>query len=144
MVSRLAFHHFENTEIVLKEIHRVLKPGGKLVILDLTIQEEAQQNRTNYFEKLRDPSHVKTLTVGEFEQMMATFEFSIEFAERVVIPMKLESWMTLTELPASTREEIISAMQTEIAGGERTGFKAYMEEEAICFTHNWLILIAGR
>lgn len=38
--SRLAFHHFPEIEQPFSEMKRVLKPGGKLVVIDMEAAEE--------------------------------------------------------------------------------------------------------
>lgn len=41
---------------------RVLKTGGKLVVIDMEAAEEALRNTENEIETLRDPSHVRKLS----------------------------------------------------------------------------------
>ena len=41
VLSRLAFHHFTDTDSVFREMVRVLKPGGRRIMIDL----EAADNR---------------------------------------------------------------------------------------------------
>lgn len=41
VLSRLAFHHFPNTDRPFAEMARVLKPGGKLVMIDMEAAEGA-------------------------------------------------------------------------------------------------------
>ena len=45
---------------------RVLKTGGKLVVIDMEAAEEALRNTENEIETLRDPSHVRKLSKEEF------------------------------------------------------------------------------
>ena len=48
---------------------RVLKTGGKLVVIDMEAAEEALRNTENEIETLRDPSHVRKLSKEEFTEM---------------------------------------------------------------------------
>ena len=57
--SRLAFHHFTDVNAVFAEMVRILKPGGKLVMIDMEAAEEALRASEDEIETLRDPSHVK-------------------------------------------------------------------------------------
>jgi len=63
-VSRYAFHHLENPEIAFREMLRVTRPGGRIVVADAA---PPTAKRANYdaFEKRRDPSHTSALTLEE-------------------------------------------------------------------------------
>ena len=69
--SRFVFHHLQEPLAGLKEMKRVCKSGGKIVVADMAPlpQKAAAMNAA---ERLRDPSHVRALPVEElrglFEQ----------------------------------------------------------------------------
>ena len=66
VVSRFAFHHFPQPATVLAEMRRVCRPGGRLVVCDLTASPDpAKAEAFHRIEILRDPSHVRALTLGE-------------------------------------------------------------------------------
>ncbi len=56
VISRLAFHHFANPKRCFSEMARVLKPGGKLVVIDMEAAEEALRATEDEIETMRDPS----------------------------------------------------------------------------------------
>jgi ubiquinone/menaquinone biosynthesis C-methylase UbiE len=68
--SRYVFHHLPEPLAVLKEMKRVCKPGGRVVVADMVpIPERAEA--LNAEELLRDPSHVRALTESEFKALFA-------------------------------------------------------------------------
>lgn len=63
VTCRIAPHHFPNPEQFVREAARVLKPGGRFVLVDSTVSEGEAGAFFNRFERLRDPSHVASLTL---------------------------------------------------------------------------------
>lgn len=144
VMSRLAFHHFEDVDIVFKEMNRVLKKGGKLVILDMEAREEALRKTADYYETLRDQSHVKCISQKEFEILADQNGFIIEYSKINFIPIKLTSWMELTNVPEDKKIVISSAMLEDIEGGTKTGFEPYEQDGQIMFNHRWFQMIARK
>ena len=141
--SRLAFHHFPDIHRPFEEMARVLKPGGKLVLIDMEAAEESLRATEDWLEALRDPSHVRNLSRTELTALFAGQSFSIEHYEMTEIPVSLQSWMELTKTPASIQEEIRTAMEAEINGARKTGFFPYVEGSEIFFRQRW-IMVLGR
>ena len=69
VVCRYAFHHFLKPEAVLKEMIRVAKPKGKVAVIDVFTSSSAQSDVYDKVEKLKDPSHVRTLPLAELQTM---------------------------------------------------------------------------
>lgn len=66
VVTRFSMHHFLDPLAVLHEMVRVCAPGGRVVVVDMHASEDASKAAEwNRAEKLRDPSHVRCLTLSE-------------------------------------------------------------------------------
>ncbi|MEG4236281.1 methyltransferase domain-containing protein [Microcoleus sp. Pol14C6] len=70
VLSRYAFHHFLQPDVVLSEMVRVCRRGGRILIADVAMPPE-KVDAYNCIEKLRDPSHTRALTLEEFSKLAA-------------------------------------------------------------------------
>lgn len=88
VVTRYSFHHLLDPRKALREMTRVCRPGGRVVVADVT-PEEGKTDAYDRLEKLRDPSHVHALSpvgllsLGLGEQL----SFSSTAAYRLEIPL---------------------------------------------------------
>lgn len=142
--SRLAFHHFTDVTAVFSEMVRVLKPGGKLVMIDMEAADEPLRKTEDEIETLRDPSHVKNLSKAEMLSLFETHGLAIEKCETTEMPQRLENWLALTRTPEPIQRKITERMRSELAGGEKTGFSPYVENGTICFNQKWLLLMGRK
>jgi ubiquinone/menaquinone biosynthesis C-methylase UbiE len=69
VVTRYSFHHFLDPVAVLDEMVRVCQPGGRVAVIDVFTSSRQQAEAYNNVEKLRDPSHVRALSLEELAGM---------------------------------------------------------------------------
>jgi ubiquinone/menaquinone biosynthesis C-methylase UbiE len=65
VVTRYSFHHFLEPRAVLDEMVRVCRPAGRVAVIDVFTRGPEQAEAYNRVERLRDPSHVRALSLEE-------------------------------------------------------------------------------
>lgn len=82
VTCRIAPHHFLDNRVFVAEAGRVLKPGGKLAVVDNVVPPGPSGDFVNAFEKLRDPSHARCLTLGEWVETFQKNGFELVAEEQ--------------------------------------------------------------
>src|SRR5712671_3620263 len=73
VVTRFAMHHFPDPAAVFREMVRVCAPGGRVVVVDTYVSSDpAKAAEFNRLEKLRDPSHARSLALAELKALYRT------------------------------------------------------------------------
>ncbi|BFT73884.1 class I SAM-dependent methyltransferase [Paenibacillus sp. P36] len=113
VTCRIAAHHFPNPHLFLHEAARVLKPGGKLVLIDnVAPSDEALDQFMNTFEAMRDTSHVRCLTVPEWQALAEKAGLQVEISLMNRKPHKFPAWVMRTaenEEQAKSVEQFITS-----------------------------------
>lgn len=94
---RIAAHHFPNPIKFIEETNRVLKPKGIFIFVDNISSEDNELDLyVNELEKLRDPSHIRSLKVSEWKQIISTYPLSIrkEQLQKKILPF--QDWVNRT------------------------------------------------
>ncbi len=72
VVSRIAPHHFPNIRAALREVRRVLAPGGRMAVIDNVAPDDRDAGAfVDALERLHDPTHVRCYTAAEWRWMCA-------------------------------------------------------------------------
>ena len=104
---RVAPHHFPDCGKFVREMERVLKPGGTAAMIDNVVPEDrATADYINAFEKFRDPSHVRALTATEWLRLFTTAGFTIDTTEIFRKARDFEAWAGLQTVSDAVRSEL--------------------------------------
>ncbi len=141
VISRLAFHHFTDIHIPFREMIRVLKSKGKLVLIDMEAVNNELRTIQNKIEIMRDNSHTKTLTRTEMTKLFTDINLKINVCDTITVPQKIDNWLDLTNTSAKVKSNIINLMQSEMNGENKTGFYPYMKDGNICFNQIWTVIV---
>ena len=143
-VTRLSLHHFETPAIALSEIYRVLKPGGRAVIVDVTADADpAKAKLQNAIEILRDPSHVRMMPAGEITDRVEQAGFTLTASETWDKQREFEEWMGIVNDPKRL-DPLRTVVHTLAADGRDAGFGLRLEAGEIRFFHRWLLVAADK
>ena len=94
ILSRYAFHHLAEPLDVLREMKRVCRPSGRIVVIDMAAPVDPRPAMAlNAMERLRDPSHVEALSANRLAELFAkaglappeTTSYRLEFSLDVVL-----------------------------------------------------------
>jgi ubiquinone/menaquinone biosynthesis C-methylase UbiE len=143
VVTRFSFHHFIDPEIALREMVRVTRPGGNVLVCDVAPRSDVQE-QFNQWEILRDPSHTRALTEAEFDSLAVSVGLEHSRKQHYGLEMDLEGLVSGSFPEPGNAERIVKLFEEEIqTGTDRLGVAACRSEKHIKITYP-VLLLAGR
>lgn len=155
VTCRIAPHHFPDIPKFVAEVHRVLKAGGTFALVDNAAPDEATNPdfgapelseaaaTYNTFEKIRDPSHHRAWTTGEWLACIDEAGFKIEHTELLPKKMSFDTWIKNMSVPA---EKVPGLAQ--MLNDAKPAFAAYIQkredEKGLGFTIAELLVIGRK
>ena len=145
VACRLTLHQVADPAAVVREMVRVTRPHGRIGIIDMISDDDpvlaAEANR---LERLRDPSHGRTLTAGEIHALLAGAGAGVTATVYRDHRLDLEDWMNRTQTSPAARDAIRERVDRELAGGEPTGLRPDRGAGgAIGISHVWAAVTAA-
>lgn len=141
VTCRIAPHHFASVALFVNEVRRVLRRGGRFVLIDSSVPEDpvldAWQQET---ERLRDPSHVRNWSPSEWRGLLegsgfATLRESTDERTELV----LSDWVRTSGSPP----EVVALLERRFRGADeatRTAFRIREEDGDVAFS--WMLFCA--
>ena len=137
--TRFTFHHFEEPLAVLKEMRRVCRVGGTVLVAD-SAPGEATVEAFNAMERLRDPSHVRALPPEELIALFPAAGLSEPRARLDLLPYELESFLARSFPPAGNAERIRQLFEESLTTN-RLGLGPVKQDGVIRF--QWPLLLVA-
>ncbi len=111
ITCRFAFHHFNNLDVAIKEIYRVLKPGGRFYILDCSVIDDEAVSIINEMEMLRDDSHVHSYSPKQWQNILNKYTFSIVQLKLLKSRYHIPDWFDRMGTPIKNREKVFGLLE---------------------------------
>ena len=145
VTCRIAAHHFPALLSPLRQIARVLAPGGSFLVEDILGHEDDEAAAFILeIEKRRDPSHVRSIPRREWEAFLRAAGMTV-IDETVLEKMRpWEEWTTRTRMTPAAKAELERVVLAAPARC-REAFSFVIEDgRVISFTDRMLLLRADR
>lgn len=142
LVTRYAFHHFEQPDAVLTEMVRVCAPGGRLVVID-SAPPAGKTEAFNEVERMRDPSHTAALPAEEISRMMITRSLEIERTYLYAFEVAAESLLARSFPADGDREKIFRLYETDV-GVNRLAMNAKYVDGVLLVTFPTMITVGRK
>jgi SAM-dependent methyltransferase len=145
VVCRLALHHLLKPLQVLREMARVCRVGGTVLVEDIYASEHperaAYQDR---WEILRDPSHVRTLALSELLQLFrdAGLETDSVTTADDLTP-EVERWLATTKTSPERAGEIRRLLEEDRLQ-DLSGTRPFQDATGRLYFHARTAILAGR
>ena len=141
-VLRLALHHMTDAGAVLGEARRLLRPGGRLVVLDVVGSEDPGVAALHEaIERLRDPSHVTFPRSGPLRRAITEAGFGEPREERFDLARSFEEWARIIAEPV--RMDALETVMRHLARtGHDLGIRLREEEGQLRFDYPFALWLA--
>lgn len=154
VTCRIAPHHFDDVGKFVAESARVLRPGGLFGLVDNVSPDPsvmagdagmlaAVTEAYNAMEKLRDPSHRRCLTLGEWRSLVAQAGLTERHVELLDKAMVFGPWADQQEVGEDTKLRL-KAMLLEGADGLQAFLRPRQDEGDIGFTLTEAVIVAAK
>jgi ubiquinone/menaquinone biosynthesis C-methylase UbiE len=132
VTCRFAFHHFPQPFPILREMRRVCRAGGRIVVAD-SAPAVAKAEAFNAMERMRDPSHTRALPAEELRALFVEAGLPRPLVERTRLRLSLDEFLSRS-YPREGDEARIRAMFDRALADDAMDVEPHREEGKIFFS----------
>jgi ubiquinone/menaquinone biosynthesis C-methylase UbiE len=129
VTCRIAPHHFPDPAAFVAEVARVLKPGGRFLLVDSTVPAGPVGDLFNAYETVRDPSHVRSLTEAEWIALLEASGLRIEAVEPFRKRHEFDDWTSRMRVSPEDRGRL-RAMMSDAGDAVHRAFEVAFDPES--------------
>jgi ubiquinone/menaquinone biosynthesis C-methylase UbiE len=144
VVCRNSLHHVSDASAAIREMARVLRPRGRLVVEDMRApDDEAKRACHETLESLRDVSHARTLTRGDLRSMAAAAGLA-DFEELpITLNIDFDEWIDRAYPPPDRREQARLMLEACLER-DLCGLRVWKEGDRLKFERQSLLFKGAR
>jgi ubiquinone/menaquinone biosynthesis C-methylase UbiE len=129
-VTSYSLHHIPDPQSVVREMARVLGPGGRAGVIDMIVPEDPDAARLrNRIEAARDPSHVRAMSKRELEEMFVMAGLRVIFSDIDSHARSFDHWLSVAgwKRADSAYIETRNLLEQSMRDGQDSGFYAQLQ-----------------
>ncbi len=143
-VTTYTLHHFGEPRLVVREMARVVGPGGRVIIGDLVGPDDDRARALqNEIERLRDPAHIEMESPRGIEALLGSEGLSVTGRAEGSRDRELAEWLRLSHTPPD-RAGLVRKRLLDTLPGDRAGMRPSLDGDTMRFVHHWAIVAARK
>ena len=144
VLCRFVVHHLADPAPALRELRRVCRADGRVVVADLVALDDEVAPAHNALERARDPSHTTALTEDALVAAIGDAGLVVRDVERIDRALELDAWLERAHTPPAPAGEVRAALLAELDGGAPTGLRPGRDAgAAVTVSQRWVRIVAG-
>lgn len=142
VTCRTAPHHFPSIIDFLREVGRILSPGGTFIIADTSAPEDDNLDRwMNKVELWRDPTHMRDIKHSEWRGLIADAGLVQDFEATTRVYMTARDWGERTGVAGEDIDELVQFWASARKGAVEAFQIARIPGEIEDYAFSWPVFV---